>query len=69
MDIIALLFEDVDNFIIKNYTAETFGCCHRYVECSDQRKCLHPDILHSKGCMYRVNLENGRIFYGKNKNI
>lgn len=41
-----------------------FGCCSRYRECSDARRCLAPDIGH--GCMYRRNLEAGRIFYGRN---
>lgn len=45
------------------------GCCSRYEECSDNKKCVQsiPDIfLH---CSYRQNLLSGRIFYGKNKNI
>lgn len=52
-----------------NGSAETFGCCSRYEECSDQKKCLHPDILLARGCYYKKNLEDGRIFYGVNRNI
>lgn len=48
---------------------ETFGCCSRYVECSDAQKCIHPDLSIALSCQYRQNLLNGRIFYGKNKNI
>lgn len=47
----------------------TFGCCAKYVECSNKRQCVHDDQLYATSCMYRKNLENGRIFYGKNKNI
>lgn len=46
-----------------------FGCCGRYEACSDARKCLHPDQLFAAACAYKKNLEQGRIFYGKNKNI
>ncbi|MDE7122387.1 MAG: hypothetical protein K2O42_09535 [Oscillospiraceae bacterium] len=63
--------ENVTTFIeetIKYYVehfepSEKFGCCHRYKECSDARKCLHPDLFYAKACWYRKNLENGRIFY------
>jgi hypothetical protein len=48
---------------------EHFGCCHRYVQCSDALKCLHPDFLISLACGYKKNLELGKVFYGKNKNI
>ena len=43
--------------------SEKFGCCHRYKECSDAKKCLHPDLFYSRACWYRKNLENGNIFY------
>lgn len=46
-----------------------FGCCSRYMQCSDAKKCVHPNKLYSTACAYRHNLEHGRIFYGKNKNI
>lgn len=46
-----------------------FSCCSRYMQCSDEKKCLHPDFLTSLACAYKRNLEAGRIFYGKNKNI
>ena len=46
-----------------------FGCCSRFVECSDARKCVHENKLFSMACHYRHNLDNGRIFYGKNKNV
>lgn len=69
--------EEVYDFITKivNYGCthyvpeEYFGCCDLYVQCSDMKKCLYPNQLYAKACKYRRNLESGRIFYGKNKNI
>lgn len=49
--------------------AYTFGCCSKYEQCSDERKCLHANPMYSRGCAYRYNLEAGRIFYGKNRNV
>ncbi len=48
---------------------ERIGCCSQYIECSDARKCIKPDVPWAAGCRYRENLENGKIFYGKNRNI
>lgn len=47
----------------------TFGCCGFYVQCSDARHCINNNKIMRSGCLYRKNLENGKIFYGKNKNI
>lgn len=44
-----------------------YGCCSRYVECSDARKCLNPNKKSALGCYYLKNLRKGNIFYGKNK--
>ena len=48
---------------------EGFGCCHLYKQCSDAKKCIQPNGLFSLACYYRKNLEQGKIFYGINKNI
>lgn len=40
-----------------------FGCCSRFKECSEMKKCIHPDLFYAKGCQYRKNLDAGRIFY------
>lgn len=48
---------------------ESFGCCSRYLECSDNKFCVHPEKGEARGCMYKINLDNGRIFYGANCNI
>ncbi len=47
----------------------SFGCCSMFNECSDAKKCVHENKLYSKACMYRRHLDDGRIFYGKNRNI
>lgn len=47
----------------------TFGCCNSFLECSDAKRCVHPNKLFASGCLYRANLESGKIFYGKNRNI
>lgn len=57
-------------YCLSNYqSSNTFGCCSRFVECSDAKECVHENKIYSMGCMYRKNLDAGRIFYGKNKNI
>lgn len=44
-----------------------FGCCSRYEACSDACRCIHPDPNMAIRCIYRKNLKQGKIFYGKNK--
>lgn len=53
--------------LIRQY--HTFGCCSRYEKCSDVGKCIHPDPVFALGCAYRNNLDDGKVFYGKNRNI
>lgn len=65
--------EIIENILLKIYddceaVGQEFGCCHRYEECSDKKECIHPDKVHSQCCIYRKNLEAGRIFYGINAN-
>ena len=61
----------VTEYAVKNYVskASSFGCCSFFNECSDAKKCVLDNKLFSKACLYRKNLDAGRIFYGKNKNI
>lgn len=68
------LYTYIKNIIcyrVKNYisSAPLFGCCNKFIECSDAKKCVHENKLYSTACMYRMNLDNGKIFYGKNRNI
>ncbi len=62
---ISMVFVDV----LKTYENESFGCCSRYLECSDAKECVHPSKIKREACQYKTNLEHGQIFYGKNKNI
>lgn len=55
--------------VLSEFGGESFGCCARYVECSDEKKCTNPDKMMSFACAYKRNLEAGKIFYGKNKTI
>ncbi len=54
-------------YCIEDYVSKSdrFGCCDRFEECSEQKKCVHPNKLYSKACSYRVNLEQGKVFYEK----
>lgn len=61
--------EEIYKYLYFNEPIETFGCCSRYEECSDALKCISPYKKIAKGCQYKNNLEAGKIFYGKNKNI
>ena len=64
--LIAAFKEAVNNYKPK----ELFGCCSKYLECSDQKKCLHENsFYHKVCCWYRKSLDKGRIFYGENRNI
>ena len=53
----------------RNTVTETFACCNSFLQCSDAKECLHAKDRNYNGCYYRKNLEAGRIFYGKNRNI
>lgn len=47
----------------------TFSCCSKFHQCSNEKKCVHENKLYSTACTYRKNLDNGRIFYGQNRNV
>jgi hypothetical protein len=59
---------NIFDYEIKRTHGDLFGCCSKYMQCSDARKCIHEDFLLSLGCQYRINLLENRIFYGKNRN-
>lgn len=64
-DLRAILYDEVE----KAVNFPQFGCCHNYVNCSNVLKCVHDDLIYATACMYRKNLENGKVFYGKNRNV
>lgn len=64
------IFIFCEEYVDEHYIPDhLFDCCHRYMECSDEKKCTCPDYLYSKGCTYRKKLEKGIVFFGKNRNI
>lgn len=50
-------------------TPKDFSCCSRYEQCSNAKKCVHPDKSFALGCYYRKVLAKGTVFYGENRNI
>lgn len=62
--------EEISDALVNsiNTLPKEFDCCSRYMECSDAKKCTHPDTAFSIKCGYRKVLNSGRIFFGKNKN-
>ncbi len=59
---------DHEIYVNENQKNDIFGCCHRYRECSNAKRCLEPDTIDFMNCEYKKNLDNGNIFYGKNAN-
>lgn len=47
-------------------SADDFGCCSRYRQCSAEMRCLIADRPYSERCAYRKHLESGVSYYGKN---
>lgn len=63
-------FVDILNrILLDSFCLKKFDCCSKYSECSDARRCVHEDAIYSTACTYRRHLENGKIFYGRNRNI
>lgn len=50
-------------------TPKEFDCCSRYNECSDAGICVHPKPDMAVACGYRKIMKQGRIFYGRNRNV
>lgn len=59
----------INRIFSNSFSFASFGCCSRFLECSNAKKCVHEDNIYANSCMYRHNLEQGKIFYGVNKNI
>lgn len=49
-------------------SGDYFDCCHKYLQCSDAKECLHDDKIRALACTYKNKIENGIIYYGVNKN-
>lgn len=52
----------------KQSARNTFACCSRYRECSDNKKCVISEKNYAINCTYRKKLEQGIVFFGKNAN-
>lgn len=63
------LLMEKKRFLFRNLVTDTFACCNDFQKCSDAKECLHQRDCFYNGCYYRKNLEQGKIFYGKNRNI
>ena len=68
------IFDYIEQAMINSYanyssSQDSFACCSSYEYCSDQMYCVHENLLYAKKCIYRRNLEAGKIFYGKNCNV
>lgn len=61
--------EMISSIVISLFAFDRFDCCGKFRECSDAKRCLHEDMLYSTACTYRKKLENGIVFYGKNRTI
>lgn len=46
-----------------------FSCCSRYLECSNNIRCVNPDKDMAMRCGYRKTLMSGKVFYGVNRNV
>ena len=46
--------------------SDTFGCCGRFRECSDKKRCVLQDNSYAARCSYKKALEKGIVYYGKN---
>ena len=62
-------FSELYEKLFEDLSSQNIGCCSRYVECSDALQCVNNNVDIFPYCAYRRNLRNGKVFYGKNKNI
>lgn len=67
--LLSIVSDMYDDMYYQSMDFETFGCCSRYEQCSDELKCVNPDYKLARGCSYKLKLEAGIIYYGKNRNV
>lgn len=63
-DVLASVLQDAINRLPKEW-----DCCSRYMECSNAKRCVHPDPALALKCGYRKILSSGKIYYGENRNV
>ena len=60
----------IEHIVLQSFNYDSFGCCGRYLGCSNAKKCIHDDIFYATAaCQYKKHLDKGEIFYGENKTI
>lgn len=60
----------IEHLVLQSFNFATYGCCGRYLECSNAKKCVHDDIFYATAsCQYKRHLDKGEIFYGDNKTV
>lgn len=63
-DALAIVLQDAIDRLPKEW-----DCCSRYMECSNAKRCVHPDPTLALKCGYRKILASGKIYYGENRNV
>lgn len=63
-DILARVLQNAVDRMPKDW-----DCCSRYMECSNAKRCIHPDPSFALACGYRKILASGKIYYGENRNV
>ncbi len=58
--------ETIDYLVKVKKPSNKFSCCSRHELCTNAGHCLHEHQYYAKGCQYRENLENGKVFYQNN---
>ncbi len=62
--LIAPLFE----FLLQNIP-KGFDCCGYYEQCSDAGQCILTDQTYAMQCGYKRILGDGKVYFGKNRNV
>lgn len=62
----AKLFIDIYDDIFFRNCPDSFSCCSKYIECSNNLSCIQENKELIRLCKYKRNLRNGIVFYGNN---
>lgn len=63
-----LFYYIYDNVLLRE-SPDSFDCCSRYMQCSDNLECVNPHAEVSRYCRYKTKLKKNIVFYGKNRTI
>lgn len=59
----------INDMFVECIAFPSFGCCSKYVECTNQGKCLHMDQLYATACQYRKNINSNKVVSHPLENI